>query len=71
MRTMQDAIEEAEDKIRENARQGRRTLLLCFYAGHGGTDGGTTEALLNSNQRGYWPGGNQFDLETYLNSCAE
>ena len=24
-------------KIIENARQGRRTLLLCFYAGHAAT----------------------------------
>ena len=35
--TMQRAIWGAEDKIKENAEQGRRTLLLCFYAGHGGT----------------------------------
>ena len=26
---------DVSDKIFENAEQGRRTLLLCFYAGHG------------------------------------
>ena len=68
---MVGAIRGAKDKIENNALQGRRTLLLCFYAGHGATDLGTTNALVNSNQRGDKEGGNQFDLERYLNICAE
>ena len=35
--TMHNAIMDAKDKIRMNAEHGRRTLLLCFYAGHGAT----------------------------------
>ena len=45
-------------KIQQNASQGRRTLLLFFYAGHGATKGGgRTFALLNfkdKNLREYW-----------------
>ena len=70
--TMKNAIMEANDKIRVNAERGRRTLLLFFYAGHGGTrymEG--TYAFLNSNHRGNKEGGNQFALEEYLeNYCA-
>ena len=32
----------ARTKIEQNASQGRRTLLLCFYAGHGATVNNTT-----------------------------
>ena len=69
--TMWYAINDAIDKIKENAEQGHRTLLLCFYAGHAGTEGGTTWALVNSNQRGYEDGGNLYGLEVYLNECAK
>ena len=41
-----------EDKIRQNAFEGRRTFLLCFYAGLGASDDNETYALLNSNRRG-------------------
>ena len=49
---MNRAIGQAYDKMDDNARLGRRTLLLCFYAGHGATKGNSTWALFNSNQRG-------------------
>ena len=49
--TMADAIIRAISKIQENAMQGRKTLLLCFYAGNGATEKSTTIALLNSNKR--------------------
>ena len=40
----------ARDKIKKNAREGRRTLLLCFYAGHGATTKyNRSVVLLNSN----------------------
>ena len=53
-------------KIRQNASQGCRTLLLCFYAGHGANKNSETHALLNSNIRGNIPGGNQYYLENDL-----
>ena len=44
--TMRSAILDRPDsaykKIAENARQGRRTLVLCFYAGHGATENSRT-----------------------------
>ena len=49
--TMEEPVQGARDKIIQNAEQGRRTLLLCFYAGHGCTFKGETRVLLNSNQR--------------------
>ena len=52
----------AKAKIKQNARKGRRTLLICFYAGHGATVNSTTRALLNSNDRYR----NQFFLEGSL-----
>ena len=73
--TMKGAIwygaNSARAKIEQNASQGRRTLLLYFYAGHGATDTeySLTLALLNSNQRG-GVGGNQFRLEGFLRNCA-
>ena len=33
--TVKEAIDAARRKIKTNASQGRRTLLLCFYVGHG------------------------------------
>ena len=48
---MYDAITKTSDKIKQNALEGRRTLLLWFYAGHGVTIDGETYALLNSNRR--------------------
>ena len=47
--TMGSALMEVVAKIKQNASQGRRTLLLCFYAGHGATKEGITWALFNSN----------------------
>ena len=68
---MHSAIQEAKRKIRQNASQGRRTLLLSFYAGHGATKNNETYALFNSNERqGYEEGGNQLNLESYLRHCA-
>ena len=64
-------IEEAINKIRENTREGRRTLLLCFYSGHGYTDDHSTFTLLNSNDRGLGRGGNCYDLEHWLGNCAK
>ena len=61
---------ESADKIGENARQGRRTLLLCFYAGHAVTDQGYTNALFNSNQRGEKVGGNHCPLEGWLKAIS-
>ena len=54
-------------KIQQNARQGRRTLLLCFYAGHGATKNSKTYALLNSNER--VNGENQYSLEAMENGA--
>ena len=67
--TMHDAISEgpnsARIKIKQNASQGRRTLLLCFYVGHGATQNYSTYVLLNCNQRAdpYVVGDNQYNLE--------
>ena len=69
----------AKAKIEQNAEQGRRTLVLCFYAGHAATVDSKTSALLNSNQRddheaafsNYDEGGNQFDLELLLGACIK
>ena len=48
--TMSSAFDDfALCKIRQNTEQGRRTLLLCFYAGHGCNDENSTVAYLNSN----------------------
>ena len=48
--TMTDAIYHGgKKKIKQNAKQGRRTLLLFLYAGHGATKNSQTSALLNSN----------------------
>ena len=58
-------------KIAQNAEQGRRTLLICFYAGHGATKDNTTYALLNSNRRGRLAGCNQYNLEEMLNQCVK
>ena len=33
--TMTTALEQTKEKIKQNAEQGCRTLLICFYAGHG------------------------------------
>ena len=49
--TMYDAIIDARKKTERNAEDGRRTLLLCFYAGHGATVNSETYALFNSNDR--------------------
>ena len=53
---MGTAIKEAGKKIIQNKRLNRRTLLVCFYAGHGAKRDNTTWALINSNEsksRGY------------------
>ena len=57
----------AKVKIHDNAREGRRTLLIFFYAGHGATVGSKTRALLNSNHRG----DNQYGIEKALGECAK
>ena len=59
-------------KVIDNSRQGRRTLLLCFYAGHGATKNGKTRALLNHNKiNAFLITGGQFDLEEKLDDCAK
>ena len=67
---MNNAIYEGDnsafDKIEQNAEQGRRTLLLCFYAGHGASENNRTKALFNSNDRDI----NRYDLEDALGCCA-
>ena len=69
-KTMASAICEIWDKIEQNAIQGRRTLLLCFYAGHAATRDSYTWALFNSNKRGDESGGNQEGLECWLHETA-
>ena len=66
---MYDAMRKAMIKIRQNAQQGHRTLLVCFYAGHGATVLYKTEALLNSNQQGN--DRKQYELEYELRECAK
>ena len=61
-RAIYEGPNSTRDKIRQNAEQGRRTLLLCFYAGHGATKYTKTWALFNSNNRN----NNQNELEGYL-----
>ena len=60
-------------KIAQNAEQGRRTLLLCFYAGHGVTFNTMTSALTNSSELPdeFGMGGNQFMMEFWLKELAE
>ena len=43
--TVKSAIRSAKHEIIQNAKRGRRTLLLCFYAGHGATINNQTVAL--------------------------
>ena len=50
--TMGSTLTSVYDKIVENADLGRRTLLLCFFAGYGATKDGSTCALFNSNRHG-------------------
>ena len=59
----------ARAKIEQNSRQGRKTLLLCFYAGRGVTFEYSTRALLNTNQREGMR--YQCALEHYLSECAK
>ena len=66
---MYDAMRGAIIKIKQNALQGKRTLLVCFYAGHGATVLYKTEALLNSNLQG--GDRNQFELEFKLREYAK
>ena len=66
--TMYDAIIDARKKTERNAEDGRRTLLLCFYAGHGATVNSETYALFNSNDRVL---DNQFSLEYMLGRSTE
>ena len=61
--TMLSVVLGVMEQIKHNARQGRRTLLLYFYSGHGFTEDNSTYALINSNQRGDEDGGNQCNLE--------
>ena len=57
--------------IEKNAWAGQRTLFVCFYAGHGANDTEKgTVALLNSTKRGEIQGGNQFNIEAYLQGCS-
>ena len=67
---MNRVIEDTKVRIRQNAQQGQRTLLLCFYAGHGVQYNNKTRVLFNSNQRGLEHGGNQYWLESELRICA-
>ena len=64
---MHRAISEVLDWIPQNAREGRRTLMLCFYAGRGATKNSQTCALFNSNDRD----DNEFGLEFGLGFCAK
>ena len=68
--TIGQAIHVAEMKIADYAKQGRRTLLLFFYIGHGftGCCDTDTEVLLNSNIRG-GKAGYQYPLGDYLFEC--
>ena len=67
---MHTAIMKAKDKIEQNAQQGRRTLLLCYFAGHGATYENSTNVLINTNQRGEEV--HQYDLEGWLSlTCAK
>ena len=57
--TMRSALMEARDKMMKSKAEGRRTLLICFYAGRGGkNERGEKCVLLNSNVRGE----NEFEL---------
>ena len=67
--TMDTAMSLADKKIKQNSRDGRRTLFVCFYAGHGAYDGINTIALLNSKERELEEG-NQYPLEKVLRKCA-
>ena len=53
--------------MKQYASQGRRSLLLCFYAGHGYGNG---SALLNSNRRGHDERGNNYILDDFISNCA-
>ena len=70
--SFEDAIRCGENnvewKITQNAEQGRRTLLLCFYAGHGVTDDNELNVLCNSNERA---GEYEYIMESVLNACIE
>ena len=68
--TMHTAIERAGRKIIRNTKISRRTLLVCFYAGHGMTVKNSTSALLNSSQR-EGRGSNQYELEAWLRGCVK
>ena len=65
--TIKRIKEEIDIKIRENSRVGRRTLLLCFYAGHAYTLDTRNKVLLNSNDRNKF---NRFPLEINLRATA-
>ena len=68
---MRDVTVGAIAKMGQNAQQGRRTILLYFYAGHGALLKGDVRALTNSNRRGVEEGGNEYNLEIILrNTCA-
>ena len=67
---MQSAIDNTFGELEQYSSQGRRTLVLCFYAGHGVTYYSKTYALLNSNKRGNTTGGNQYPLEVMLGESA-
>ena len=63
---MHNAIMNARVKIKQNAEQGCRTLLLCFYAGRGYSTSIGTAVYLNSNSRDY----NLYSLQDRLESCV-
>ena len=56
------AFMETAKKMSENKKQGRRTLLVCFYSGHGINRGGT-KAMCNPNEKGKQT---EFPVETNL-----
>ena len=69
------ALIEARKKIYQNAKQGRRTLLVFFYAGHGANKS-YLNVLFNSNKQNHL--GNieygdyiNLNLESLLRDCAE
>ena len=68
--TMHTAIKRAGTKIIRNGKLGRRTLLVCFYAGHGATVKNSTNALCNSSEK-EGRNCNQYELEAWIRGCLK
>ena len=65
---MGSALGEAGRTVRENSEQGRRTLFLCFYAGHAEYDQDGTQAYLNCGPLGKSHG---YELVAELGAIAD